>query len=128
MNIFEQASRQGLTLKVTQGIIKVDDLWKLTKNQLSDLYSELEGIRSGCSKGLITSNSILSKRTELQMDIVKHIFDIKVMEEDAATKRAEVKNDLEILTQAKSVAHAKRLESLSLEQIDAEIQKLKAQL
>lgn len=124
MNIFEQASRQNLMYTTERGTVGFSDLWKLKKEKLSELYAELETVRGSCSKGLIASNSALLKKTDLQMAIVKHIFDAKAEEENIAKKRADAKDKLELLSKAKGDAELKRIEAMSPAEIDAEIAKL----
>lgn len=100
MDIFEKASRVKLLLTVelknkngvvTQsGIISFCDLWGYDTDNLSSIYSNLEStLAKQASSGLLKKKSKDSEMTELRMAIVKHIFDIKVAEEEAAKTKLE---------------------------------------
>jgi hypothetical protein len=128
MDIFEQASRQNLTFTTERGTVGFSDLWKFTEGQLNTLYVELKKVADSTTSGLISTNTSLSNKTKLQMAIVEHIFKVKIEEKDVAKKRAEAKDKLAILTRAQEAASIRAIESMSPEQIEAEIAKLQAQL
>ena len=128
MDIFEQASRQNLTFTTERGTVGFSDLWKFTEGQLNTLYVDLKKVADSTTSGLISTNTSLSNKTKLQMAIVEHIFKVKVEEKDIAKKRAEAKDKLAILTRAQEAASIRAIESMSPEQIEAEIAKLQAQL
>lgn len=86
--MFEKASRTKLRFPY-KGMCSMEDLWDLPVEELDSIYSTL------CAKQESTKKaSLLSTRTkensvvDLQIDIVKHIVEVKLQE---AEKRAAAK-------------------------------------
>lgn len=90
-NIFERATRQRVRFKSGNGLINVEDAWKLTLTQLNNiaiaLDKEIKTLDSGevsfLPKEMLSSTDArkLSKR-RLELDVVKHIIDVKIEEKD----------------------------------------------
>lgn len=83
--MFEKASKMKLRFRTIQGIIHTEDLWDLTLVQLDSLWSGLnKEVKALQEESLLAAPSAKDAAVALRADIVKHIFDTKKAEQDAA--------------------------------------------
>jgi hypothetical protein len=91
MNLFEQATRQGLRFNTRKGNITVEDLWRLSLN--SAKVDSLESIGVAIYKeqqesptvSFVGAGTAASAELTLKLDIVKHIIAVKQAENAAKT-------------------------------------------
>lgn len=96
MNMFEQSVRSKLRFETSKGSMNVEDLWdlKLTGGQIS-----LDGLAKGINKQLkeeeeesfVVQKSKSSTTLNLKFEIVKHIINVKIEEEETAKNSLETK-------------------------------------
>ena len=128
-NIFEQATRQRLRFTSTRGLLSVEDLWNLplqSKNGVS-----LDALAMAQHK-LVKETAEMSfvkpvtKNTddELKLDILKHIIDVRLAENEAknvaAEKRARKEKIMEILADKKHDA----LKNMDIADLEKELASL----
>ena len=90
--MFEKASRIGLRFDTPQGLLTVEDLWKLPLSSTRPGRANLDDIAIGLNQTLKESSteSFVKKAakkddtTQLAFDIVKHIIDVRMAEDEAA--------------------------------------------
>ena len=90
--MFEKASRIGLRYETPQGLLTVEDLWKLPLTSTRTGRANLDDIAVAMFRQLKESDteSFVKKAakkddtTQLAFDIVKHIIDIRMAEDEAA--------------------------------------------
>lgn len=90
--MFEKASRFGLRYETPQGLLTVEDLWKLPLTSYRPGRASLDDIAVGLFRQLKESDneSFVKKAakkddsTQLAFDIVKHIIDVRMAEDEAA--------------------------------------------
>lgn len=131
-NIFEQASRQNLRFNTTIGNLTTDQLWELPleskAGKLSldliaiDLHEQLEKVKT---KSFV-SGSKKDPVTQLRFDIVKRIIDVRVSENAAKTEQKQ--RDTQIAKLSETLAKKKdaALEDLTVEELEAQLLKLKS--
>ena len=83
MNIFEVASRQKVRFPF-KGLCSVEDLWDLSIRQLDNIYKTLNRqVKASEGDSLLDERTADDEILELKIDIVKHIFQVKVAERKA---------------------------------------------
>lgn len=88
--MFEKASRMKLRYETSQGRITVEDLWDLPLTSTIANKPHLDGIARGLHTQLkntedvsfVTKNKNVDESLQLKFDIVKHIIDIKLKENE----------------------------------------------
>ena len=88
MEKFERAARKKLRFDY-KGQCSVEDLWDLSVEELDGIYQELAVEQEeSAGKSLLKKASATNATLNLQVDIVKHIVEVKLAEDDAKKTRA----------------------------------------
>jgi hypothetical protein len=91
MNIFEKATKTKLMVITTRGTLTVNDLWDLSLEELDRLYSEnMKKSKSSKEFSLLNKESVGDK-TDLTVEIIKHIVEVKLKEAEEFRIRRENK-------------------------------------
>lgn len=85
--MFEKALRKKLRFTTTRGSLDVESLWDLPLKELDALYGNLSANQDNQQKSLLEGNKN-DPDTELAIEIVKHIVEVKLEELDASKKAA----------------------------------------
>lgn len=125
MNNFEKATRLRLRFETSRGNLNVEDLWRLPLAELDKLAIALnKQLKESSEESFIKAKSKDNKLLELRFDIVKHIIETLLSEDEekkkAADKRAKREQLLELISKKKN----QELEGKSLEELEAELTKL----
>lgn len=125
MNNFEKATRLRLRFETSRGNLNVEDLWRLPLAELDKLAVALnKQLKESSEESFIKAKSKDNKLLELRFDIVKHIIETLLSEDEekkkAADKRAKREQLLELIAKKKN----QELEGKSLEELEAELTKL----
>ena len=108
MNIFERASRLGLTHQ-HKGMLNTDDLWNLSLISLDTLAKNYHAqIKQQEEVSFISETKNTDTIAQLSLDIVKHIIDSKLSDKKASASEA-----------AKQVERTKLLSALESKENDA---------
>lgn len=122
-NIFEQATRAGLTFEY-KGTISTEDLWHLGLEALNSIYKNLESSVKQSEGGLLRTRNTKDKELELKMQVVQHVFETVQAEleekKNAAVKRQKKEKLKEVLERKQNG----ELESKTPEEIQAMIDEL----
>jgi hypothetical protein len=122
--MFEKASRLKLCFSTDKGFLKVEDLWELplvstTKVNLDDIARNLhKQLKSGDDVSFVNKEKKSDEIIQLKFDIVKHIIDVKLVENEAAslarTNREKKQKILELISMKKD----EKLMGASLEDLE----------
>jgi hypothetical protein len=106
MSIFEQATRQHLKYQTKRGLATTEDLWDLPLVDLDQLavgYRRL--LKDTEEESFIKPNTKVTTTLQLQFEIVRHIIEVKLQEQqdrqEAAAKRARNARIREIMAEKK---------------------------
>ena len=125
MNIFEKATRIRLRFETSRGTLNTEDLWKLTLTELDKLAIALnKQLKEASEESFIktkTNNTVL---LELRFDIVKHIIDTLLAENEEKKKAADKKVKRDQLLELIAKKENQELEGKSLEELKSELSKL----
>lgn len=84
MNTFEKASRVKLRFEI-RGPLTVEDLWTLPLEELNAFYKKMcTELRDQEGDSLLEEPTHLMELQQLQRDIVKHIVQMRLTEQQAA--------------------------------------------
>ena len=132
MNIFEYASRNKLRFESSIGLLTAEDLWALpltSKNKvnLNDIGVALRTrIRAEPEESLVETTVTKNVALEVAFDIVKHIIDVKKVELAERQSAAERAAKIKLLTDLKTQKEIDDLGNKSIEDLQKEIDALKA--
>lgn len=130
MSIFEQATRTKLRFSSTKGELSVEQLWDLPLTGRTQNAVDLDTLGRQITRELkdLDDESFVSSRPnprkttlQLQLDVLKHIRDVKLAEREAAEKqveRAEQKARLQEILHRKE---NEELEGMSKEEIEKQL-------
>ena len=121
--MFAQASRLKLRFRVSNGLVGVEDLWDLNLTQLDKLAVELRREANQTEESFLETTK-KDPTLELRFNIVKSILETKLNETNAAkeekARRQKKQQLLEILERKQN----EQLDSLSVEDIQKQIDAL----
>ncbi|AOZ62152.1 hypothetical protein QCM8_234 [Bacillus phage QCM8] len=85
--MFEVATRKKMLFPF-RGMISVIDLWDLTTTQLDSVFKTLNAqLKQVSEESLLQVKTTKDKELELQVEIVKYIYSVKVAEKEAVQQR-----------------------------------------
>jgi len=123
--MFETASRLRIRFNF-KGLITVEDLWDLSREDLDKIYQGLSSEQLKASQGSL----LLEKKTaefevlELKLAIVKHIFDTKTEEANLRKLNADRFEKKRLLNEIISRKQTADLEGKSIEELQKMIEDL----
>ena len=131
MSIFEKASRLKLRFETQQGQLSVEDLWGLplssttNKANLDEIARGLFlKLKSGQDVSFVDTAKKSDVLTQLKFDVVKHIIDVRLAENqaknDAAVRQAQREQLQEVIARKQGQA----LESTPLEELQKQLSAL----
>ena len=120
--MFQKASRMKLRFETPQGKLSAEDLWDLPltssvgKANLDDIARGLNKLmKSGDDVSFVIKEKKSDEVTTIKFEIVKTIIDIRLAENDAASKARETKEKKQ---QILGLIAAKEIEKLGSQSID----------
>lgn len=95
--MFEKATRLKLRFSTPVGPVVAEDLWDLPltstrgRPNLDDVARDLhKQLKSGDDVSFVTKAQKSDEIVQLKFDIVKHIIDVRLVENEAAAKKKEI--------------------------------------
>lgn len=90
-NMFELATRNKIRFPF-KGLISVEDLWDLSVQNLDSIFKTLNmQLKEASQESLLNVKTKENEMLELQIEIIKHIAEVKVEENNKKLKEKEVK-------------------------------------
>ena len=119
-NIFEYATRNKVRFSF-RGLISVEDLWDLSLTILDSIYKELnKQSKQSEEESLLNIKTQEDELLNVQIEIVKHIVSVKLVEKEAREKASAKKAQKQKIM---SIIAAKQDEALQNSSID-DLQKM----
>lgn len=119
-NIFEYASRNKLRFASTKGELTVEQLWDVPLRSTDGFNLNAvaktvnEAVKAVNEENFVeTTRTKAHTRLETAFEVVKHVIDVKLADEDAAKRRAENKSKKETLLAALAEKQAGKLSAMS---------------
>lgn len=126
--MFEKATRNKLRFATSKGQVSVEELWDMSLDSLDTMAVALDTQMQQTTKSFVKAKSTANTLLETQLDILKHIINVKIQERDLAKTRAENKAKLERLKEIQARKLDAEIESTSLEDLGALIASLEASI
>ena len=122
--MFEKASRLKLRFETARGLFTAEDLWDLPLTSPRG-NPNLDDIAIALNKRLkeVTTESFVTKTTrsnealQLSFDIVKHVIEVKLAENEEAKKKTEQKQRKDRILEILAHKQDKALEDLPIEEL-----------
>lgn len=131
INNFEYAARHKLRFTSPRGEISVEQLWDVPLRSKDDF--NLNTIAKAANKALKdateesfveTSRTALHVRLEVSLELVKHVIETKINDEETAKKRADNKVEREKLLAILAEKQTGKLSALTEEEVKKRIEAL----
>jgi hypothetical protein len=123
-NVFSYATRNKLRFTSVRGELTVEQLWDVPLRSKDDFNLNIiakganEELKAANEENFVeTTKTPSHMRFELTLEIVKHIIEVKLGEEEKAKKRAENKKEKEQLLAALVEKQAGKLSEMSEQQL-----------
>ena len=125
MSIFEKASKAKLRFSTNRGQLSTEDLWDLSLESLDSIAVAIDkALETAGKKSFIGKRDTTNTTLELQLEILKHIIEVKLAEKDAKAKRVERNAQLAQLKELAASKSNEALQGKSLEEINKMIAEL----
>lgn len=115
--MFEEALRRKLRFNY-KGNLTVEDLWDLSLEQLNELYGILMKKKRASVTDSLISESAEDKELNLKIEIVKYIFNVLSVEQQARIDRAQNKAKRDRIDAIIARKQEKALEDMSIEELE----------
>ena len=125
--MFEKSSRLALRFASPQGSLSTEDLWNLPLTSakgasLDNIAKALNRqIKEADTESFVVKTSKADAELQLRFDIVKHIIEVKLAENETAKTAAVRRAQKEKLLELKAKKQDEKLSSASEEELDAMI-------
>lgn len=126
-NIFEQASRIGLTYTTNKGQLSVENLWSLSLDSLDTIAKGVNReLKASEEESFVKTRTKANSELQLKLDILKRIIEVKLQEAEEKKIRTEKAAQLSLLRELKANKELAALQSLTTDEIEARIKALEA--
>lgn len=117
-DLFETASRLKIRFETKRGVLTAEDLWDLSMNEIDTLFKSLrKQQRNTLEESLLETLSQEDQILGIKIDLVRHVFETKKIEREAAFARAAQKEEKQRLLEILARKQQAGLEALSEEEI-----------
>lgn len=119
--MFEKASRSKIRFDSPKGLLSVEDLWDLPltsnsgKANLDDIAKDIARKVNADEVSFVNKEHKTNDEIQLKFDVIKHIIDIRLIEQEAAKK---VRENTERKQQILAIIAQKENEKLSNSSIE----------
>jgi hypothetical protein len=130
MNLFEQASRLSVRFTTPKGSLMVEDLWDLpltstTGAALDNIAKDLnKQLKEADTESFVVKAKALDTILQLKFDIVKHIIEVRLEENETAKTTKDKKEKKQKLLSLIAQKQDEKLLGLSLEDLQKEVESL----
>lgn len=121
----EKASRVKLRYSTNRGVLSVEDLWDLSLEQLDPIAINLnKRLKESQTESFIKTRTKDTTELELKFNIVKHIIDVKLQEQEDRLLESEKKAKRQKILDLMAKKQDAELEGKSLEELAKELEAL----
>ena len=128
--LFEKASRSKVRFDSSRGQLSVEDLWDLpltsnTKPNLDDIARSLhKQLKNDDDVSFVIKDKKSDTTVQLKFDIVKHIIEIRIAEDDARSKARDNATKKQRILQLIAERQDEELKGKSLDDLTAMVAEL----
>jgi hypothetical protein len=122
--MFEIATRTKMRFPF-KGMISVEDLWDLNVRDLDNVFKTLNAqVKKSQEESLLATKSKEEETLAIQIDIVKHIVEVKLAEAEAVQHSKEVKEKKQKIMELISAKQDEDLHNKSIDELKAMLNEL----
>ena len=119
MNMFEIATRTKMRFPF-KGMISVEDLWDLSVRDLDNVFKTLNAqVKKSQEESLLATKSKEEEVLAMQINIVKHIVEVKLAEAEAMQHSRELKEKKQKIMEVLSAKQDADLHNKSIDELKA---------
>jgi hypothetical protein len=128
--MFEKATRLKLRFPSPKGALSIEDLWDLPLTSangpnLDKIAQALNReLKESANESFVVRTTAVNTALQLKFDIVKHIIDIKLVEEEASKTRRENKQKKDKIMEIFARKQDAALENLTVEELQKKLDEL----
>lgn len=123
--MFEKATRMKLRFTTSRGVLSVEDMWELPLTSLDSIAIALnKKLKESQTESFIKTRTKDTTELELKFNIVKHIIDVKLQEQEERVAAAERKAKRQKILDLMAKKQDAELESKSYEELAKELEAL----
>lgn len=124
MNIFEIATKNKFRFPY-RGMISVEDMWDLSVNDLDSIFKALNSqLKKASEESLLGTKSKKDKDLETAIEIVKHIVNVKLEEENSRLRAKEQKEQKQKIMEILSAKQDESLQNKTIDELTAMLEEL----
>lgn len=121
MSIFEKATRKKLRFNTQSGNVTTEDLWDMKlegRVSLDSLARSLnKEIKEQQEESFVKKPSAASSETKLKFDVVKHVIDVKLADQDRAQKATKTRQEKQRILELMERKQGEELEGKSMDEL-----------
>ena len=122
--MFEQATRMKARFPF-RGLVSVEDLWDLSVKDLDSVFKILNSeLKQTKEESLLDVKTKEDAELQLKINIVKHIVEIKLAEEDLRLRARERREKKQKILEVLSAKQDESLQGKSVEELEAMLDEL----
>lgn len=126
MNMFEVATRSKMRFPF-RGLISVEDLWDLSVQNLDIIFKSLNSaLKQVQEESLLNTKTKEDKELDMKIEIVKHIVEVKLEEENSRLKAKAQKEQKQKIMEILSAKQDESLQNKSIDELKAMLDELEA--
>lgn len=123
-NMFEIATRNKMRFPF-KGMISVEDLWDLNVRDLDNVFKTLNAqVKKSQEESLLATKSKEDEALSIQIEIVKHIVNIKLTETEVARQSKESKAQAQKIMEIINAKQDEDLHNKSIDELKAMLNEL----
>lgn len=123
-NMFEIATRNKMRFPF-KGMISVEDLWDLNVRDLDNVFKTLNAqVKKSQEESLLATKSKEDEALSIQIEIVKHIVNIKLTEAEVARQNKESKAQAQKIMEIINAKQDEDLHNKSIDELKAMLNEL----
>lgn len=123
-NMFEIATRNKMRFPF-KGMISVEDLWDLNVRDLDNVFKTLNTqVKKSQEESLLATKSKEDEALSIQIEIVKHIVNIKLTEAEVARQNKESKAQAQKIMEIINAKQDEDLHNKSIDELKAMLNEL----
>lgn len=122
--MFEQATRMKARFPF-RGLVSIEDLWDLSVRDLDSVFKILNSeLKQTKEESLLDVKTKEDAELQLKINIVKHIVEIKLAEEDLRLKARERREKKQKILEVLSAKQDESLQGKTVEELEAMLDEL----
>lgn len=128
-SLFVKSVRNKYRYSSSRGELSTEDLWDLSLESLDEIAIKVsDQLEKIGKRSFIKKKTQQSDELQTQLEVVKYVIETKITEQAEKQARTKKRGQLEFLKKLKEQKEIERLEGMSSEDLDKQIEELESQI